>query len=185
MEKRCRFHLEATKAVVAAVGAEKTAIRLSPWSDFLDMLMDDPVPTFTHLVSELKKLKLGYLSLIEARIRGNDDTDVAADRDVDFLVRSWDNTSPVLIAGGCTSDSARKTVDDKYPGYDIGIIFGRHFVSNPDLVFRVREAVDMRKYDRSVFYTPKLAKGYTDYPYSQQFSDVCSRQVSEPVRLQE
>lgn len=143
---------------------------MSPWSDFLDMLMDDPVPTFTHLVSELKKMKLGYLSLIEARIRGNDDSDVAADQDVGFLVKLWDNASPVLLAGGFTPETARQAVDEKYVGYQVGVIFGRYFVSNPDLVFRVKEAVGMLAYDRSVFYTPKLAEGYTDYAFSQQFT---------------
>ncbi|KAK1091969.1 hypothetical protein LTR48_005241 [Friedmanniomyces endolithicus] len=169
IENRCRFHLEVTRAVIAAVGADKTAMRLSPWSDYLDMLMDDPVPTFTHLTSELRKLKLGYLSLIEARIRGNDDSNVAADRDVGFLVREWDNTSPVFIAGGFSAESARKTVDETYPEYDVGIMFGRHFLSNPDLVHRVKENLGFADYDRSVFYTPKLAKGYIDYPYEAGF----------------
>ncbi|KAK6398592.1 hypothetical protein LTR65_000144 [Meristemomyces frigidus] len=169
VEKRCRFHFEITKAVISAVGADRTAMRLSPWSDFLSMLMHDPVPTFTHLTSGLKQLKLGYLSLIEARMSGNEDTDVAADEDVGFLVKHWDNTSPVLIAGGFTPESAREAVDVTYADYDVGIIFGRVFVSNPDLVFRVKESVGMLKYDRSVFYTPKLVEGYTDYAYSPEF----------------
>ncbi|KAI7230151.1 NADH:flavin oxidoreductase/NADH oxidase family protein [Hortaea werneckii] len=169
IENRCRFHLEVAKAVAAAIGARKTAIRLSPWSDFLDMLMEDPTPTFTHLVKELKKLKLGYLSLIEARLRGNEDCEVAADKDVSFLVKLWDNTSPVLIAGGFTPESASRTVDEKYPDYDVGIIFRRYFVSNPDLVFRVRESIGMLQYDRSLFYTPKEAHGYIDYPYCSKF----------------
>ncbi|KAI6907499.1 hypothetical protein KC318_g4841 [Hortaea werneckii] len=144
-------------------------MRLSPWSDFLDMLMEDPIPIFTYLVKELKKLKLGYLSLIEARLRGNEDCEVAADKDVSFLVKLWDNTSPVLIAGGFTPESASQTVDEKYPDYDVGIIFGRYFVSNPDLVFRVKESIDMLKYDRGVFYTPKEAHEYIDYPYCSKF----------------
>ncbi|KAK5128751.1 hypothetical protein LTR85_000084 [Meristemomyces frigidus] len=169
IEKRCRFHLEVTKAVISAVGAERTGMRLSPWSDFGEMLMEDPVPTFTHVTSELKKLKLGYLSLVEARMSGNDIVDVAADQDVSFLVKLWDNTSSVLLAGGFTTETAREAVDVTYPEYDVCIIFGRYFVSNPDLVFRVKESIPMLKYDRSVFYTPKLAKGYTDYSFSPEF----------------
>ncbi|KAK5708201.1 hypothetical protein LTR97_000741 [Elasticomyces elasticus] len=163
IERRCRFHLEVTRAVISAVGAQRTAMRLSPWSDYLDMLMDDPIPTFSHLVSELKKLKLGYLSLIEARIRGNDDSDVAAGQDVSFLVKLWNNTSPVFIAGGFTPERARETVDETYREYDVGIM---HFVSNPDLVDRVKKHIEFVDYDRSVFYTPKLAKGYIDYAYA-------------------
>ncbi|EMC93881.1 hypothetical protein BAUCODRAFT_141299 [Baudoinia panamericana UAMH 10762] len=169
IEKRCRFHLALMEALVAAVGAERTAVRLSPWSDFLDMLMDDPLPTFTHLVSELKKMKLGYLSLIEARISGNDDTNVAKDKDVSFLVKLWDNISPVILAGGFNTESAKDTVDVKYADYDVAIAFGRYFVSNPDLVYRVQETIAMTKYDRAVFYTPKLAKGYVDWDFSPEF----------------
>lgn len=170
IENRCRFHLEVMRAVVNAIGSERSAVRLSPWSDYLDMLMPDPVPTFKQLVAEMKTLKLAYLSLIEARISGNDDTLVAEDKDVGFLVREWDNTSPVILAGGFTAEGAREAVDVKYPAYDVAIAFGRHFISNPDLVFRVKESIEMANYDRSVFYTPKLAKGYTDYDYSPQFS---------------
>ncbi|KAF2769347.1 FMN-linked oxidoreductase [Teratosphaeria nubilosa] len=170
IENRCRFHLEVTKAIIAAVGPERMAMRLSPWSDFLDMLMDDPVPTFTHLVSELKKLNIGFLDLIQARIRGNDDSDVAADKDVSWLIQLWGNMSPVLLSGGFTAESAKHAVDVEYAEYDVGIIFGRYFTSNPDLVYRIKEGVPMTKYDRSTFYTPKLAKGYVDWDYSANFT---------------
>lgn len=134
------------------------------------MLMDDPVPTFTHLVTELKGMKIGFLDLIEARIRGNDDCDLNADKDVSWLVKIWNNTSPVMLNGGFTAESAREVCDVKYAGYDVGIIFGRYFVSNPDLVHRVKESIAFTKYDRSTFYTPKLEKGYTDWSFSPSFT---------------
>jgi NADPH2 dehydrogenase len=145
-------------------------MRLSPWSDFQDMLMGDPIPTFTHLVAELKKLNIGFLDLIEARIRGNDDSDVAAGENNDWLIKLWDNCTPILLSGGFTPEKAQHAVDVKYKDYDIGIIFGRYFVSNPDLVFRLKEALPMTKYERSVFYTPKLVKGYTDWEFSPEYS---------------
>ena len=134
------------------------------------MLMDDPVPTFSHLVLELKKMELGFLDLIEARIRGNDDCDVNAAKDVSWLVKLWDNTSPVMLNGGFTAESARKAVDVKYAAYDVCVIFGRYFVSNPDLVHRVKESIEFTKYDRATFYTPKLEKGYTDWAYHESFA---------------
>lgn len=170
IDNRCRFHLEVTKALVGVVGAHRTAVRLSPWSDFNDMLMDDPVPTFTHLVSELRKMNIGFLDLIEARIRGNDDCDLNADKDVSWLVKLWDNAGPVMLNGGFTAESAREACDVKYAGYDVAIIFGRYFVSNPDLVHRVKESIAFTKYDRATFYTPKLEKGYTDWAYSKGFA---------------
>ncbi|KAI0474183.1 NADH:flavin oxidoreductase/NADH oxidase [Xylariaceae sp. FL0804] len=171
VEGRARFALEVVGAVVEAVGADRTALRLSPFSDYLGMLMADPYPTFEYLVGRLKPIGLAYLHLIEARISGNDDADCGAGHSVDFLVRMWDNQSPILLAGGFTPESARKAVDDTWRNFDIGIVFGRHFISNPDLVFRVKEEIPLCEYDRSSFYTPKLARGYIDYPFSTRYAD--------------
>lgn len=45
------------------------------------------------------------------------------------------------------------------------IVFGRHFIANPDLPFRLAEGHELNKYDRSTFYgADPPAKGYTDYP---------------------
>jgi NADPH2 dehydrogenase len=169
IENRARFHLEVTKAVIAAVGANKTAIRLSPYSDFNGMLMDEPEPTFEYLMKKLKPLGLSYLHLIEARIKGNDDADCGGQKNVGWMVKLWDNVSPIVLAGGFLPDTAKQTASETYKDYDIIIAFGRYFVTNPDLVFRVKEGVPLVKYDRSVFYTPKTPKGYIDYPFSQQY----------------
>lgn len=169
VENRARFHVEVTKAVVAAIGADRTAIRLSPYSDFNGMLMGDPEPTFEYLLDQLKPLGLAYLHLIEARIKGNDDADCGGQKNVSWMVKRWDNASPVVLAGGFKPQSARLTVDDTYRHYNVVVAFGRYFVANPDLVFRVREGVALAGYDRSVFYTPKLSKGYVDYPHCQQY----------------
>ena len=68
IENRARFALEVVDAVVAAVGETKAAIRLSPWSLFQDMRMEDPVPQFTYLVDELKQRhpNLAYIHVISA-----------------------------------------------------------------------------------------------------------------------
>lgn len=169
LENRARFHLEVTNAVVAAVGANRTAMRLSPYSDFNGMLMNEPEPTFEYLLARMKPLGLAYLHLIEARIKGNDDAECGGQKNVSWMVKQWDNASPVVLAGGFKPLSARQTVDGTYEKHDVIIAFGRYFVSNPDLVFRIREGVPLTQYDRSVFYTPKIPKGYIDYPHCQQY----------------
>lgn len=169
IENRARFHVEVTKAIITEIGADKTAMRLSPYSDFLGMLMDEPEPTFKYLTEQLKPLCLAYLHLIEARIRGNDDAECGGQRTIKWMVELWDNASPVLIAGGFKADSARTAVDEVYKNYDVAIVFGRYFAANPDLVFRIKSGVGLEKYERTYFYTPKLRKGYVDYPFSQQF----------------
>ncbi len=64
VENRSRFCLEVTKAVCEAIGADRTGVRLSPFSDFQAMGMKDPIPQFTHLISHLRPLNLAYLHLV-------------------------------------------------------------------------------------------------------------------------
>lgn len=134
--------------------------------------MTDPFPQFSYLIRCLKDFRLAYLHMVESRISGS--ADIEATEKIDFAVDIWDGTSPVLIAGGFTADSARRAVEE-YTGRDVGIVFGRYFISNPDLPFRVREGVELNAYDRATFYTPKEAKGYVDYPFSQEFEKKMAR----------
>lgn len=166
VEKRARFALEVTKAVAEEVGAERTAIRLSPYSKFQAMKMDDPKPGFSYLAEKLKSFNLAYLHLVESRISG--DSTIEATEKVDFLIDIWANTSPVFIAGGFVPKTAHEAVQ-KYANADICIIFGRYFVSNPDLVFRVKNNVELTPYDRSKFYTVRELDGYTNYPFCREF----------------
>ena len=168
VEKRSRFALEVTRAVVEAVGdPRRVGMRLSPWSTFQGMKMGDPVPHFSYLVKELKVFGLGYLHLVESRISGN--ADVEATEKVDFAIDIWNNQSPVLIAGGFKPDSARRAVDEEYKSKDVAIVFGRYFISNPDLPFRLKHDIELTSYNRETFYKKKSEEGYVDYPFCKEF----------------
>lgn len=166
VENRSKFAISVVEAVVAAVGAERAAIRLSPFSDFQGMHMADPYPQFTYLTNHLKTLNLSYLHVVESRISGSADAE-ATDK-IDFLAKIWAKTSPFLVAGGFTAESAKKVVDE-YPDNDVVVVFGRYFIPNPDLPFRVKEGIPLTKYDRNTFYNAGEAKGYIDWPFSKEF----------------
>jgi len=167
IEKRARFGLEVSKAVVEAVGADRTGIRLSPYSSFQGMKMSDPKPQFTYYTEELKKLNLAYIHLVESRISGN--VDVEGTETIDFLIDTWANQSPVLVAGGFKSDSAKRVVDKEYTNKDILVVFGRYFISNPDLVYRVEKGIEFTPYDREKFYNKMQEDGYTTWKFSKEF----------------
>ncbi|KAI0184489.1 NADH:flavin oxidoreductase/NADH oxidase [Xylaria flabelliformis] len=175
IEKRARFALEVTKAVVNAIGGDKTAIRLSPFSDFQSMGMKDPYPQFQYLVEQLKPLNLAYLHLVEPRISGASDGNNDTGDSLEFLIKLWNNQSPIVLAGGFLPESAFEAVDKTWKDFDIVIAFGRYFISNPDLVFRLKEGIEFRKYDRSTFYTPQKAEGYIDIPFSDQYRAIKSK----------
>lgn len=74
----------------------------------------------------------------------------------------------MLVAGGFTPESAKRAVEEEYKEYNVLVVFGRYFISNPDLVYRVREGLPLARWDRSTFYVKESERGYTDYPFSEE-----------------
>lgn len=167
IENRSRFAVEAVQAVTDAVGANRTAIRFSPWSTFNAMRMDNPVPQFSDIIRKLDPLGLAYLHLVESRIAGN--ADVESFDKLEFAMTIWNG--PLLIAGGYRPDSAKRLVDEEQKSRDIVVMFGRFFISTPDLPFRIKAGLELNQYDRDTFYTPQQAKGYIDYKFSSDFQE--------------
>ncbi|KAE8441221.1 hypothetical protein EG329_005621 [Mollisiaceae sp. DMI_Dod_QoI] len=165
VENRSRLLDEVIKAVATAIGPERVGLRLSPWSTFQGMRMKDPIPQFTDVINKARQSHIAYLHVIESRISGSDDFD--GHDQLDFAYNLWDG--PLLVAGGYTPQEARKLVDEKYPDKDIMVIFGRWFISNPDLVYRIREGLELSAYDRKSFYVYKSAVGYSDYTFSKEY----------------
>ncbi|KAH8893012.1 NADPH dehydrogenase [Thozetella sp. PMI_491] len=169
VENRSRFAVEVVQAVVDAVGAERVGVRFSPWSTYEAMGMRDPIPQFSDVIKKIAELNIAYLSLIEGRIRGDDQVGEHICNTLNFAYSIW--KGPMLLAGGYTVEQAKKLVDDAHPDRDIVVMFGRFFISNPDLVFKVKNGIPLTPYNRSTFYTAQSAVGYTDYPFSERFME--------------
>ncbi len=167
VENRCRFGLEVAQAVTAAVGASKVGLRLSPFTYFQGMKMariEDIRETFGYFATELKKRfpDFAYLHLVEPRASGLEDAEVREGESLDFLAGIW-GPKPLLIAGGLKAEDAERSTR-KYQ--NSVAVYGRYFISNPDLVARIKHDVPFRPYDRSKFYLfgPEAVDGYTTYP---------------------
>ncbi|OQE19338.1 hypothetical protein PENFLA_c019G01622 [Penicillium flavigenum] len=165
VENRSRLLDDVIRAVVHAIGPECVGLRLSPWSTFQGMRMRNPIPQFTDVISKAERADIAYIHLVESRISGSQDYD--GHDTLDFAYDLWNG--PFLIAGGYTSHEARKLVDEKYPDKDIMVIFGRHFISNPDLIFRIKKGLELNAYNRDSFYVFESAVGYSDYPFSKEY----------------
>jgi NADPH2 dehydrogenase len=154
IENRIRFPLEVVDAVVKAVGAERTGVRISPWSEFqgkkyprlcipgfpltffgnLDMGMKDPLPTFTAFVERIRDThpNVAHLHVIEdlQRTTGTDLNEENVTHSNEPLRKIWGNR-PFIAAGGFNRASANSTVE-KHGGL---IAFGRHFIANVSKFF--------------------------------------------------
>ena len=160
IENRIRFTSEVVAAVTAAVGPERTGIRLSPWSTFQGMRMPDPIPTFSALVNHLASSysTLSYVHVVEPRISGNDDAEGGEKESNEFVREIW-GSRPLIIAGGLTRSAALEVAEKD----NVLVGVGRYFISNPDLPKRWMLDAELTPYDRKIFYS-KGAKGYIDYP---------------------
>ncbi|KAJ7633123.1 NADH:flavin oxidoreductase/NADH oxidase [Roridomyces roridus] len=170
IENRARFPLAVVKAVAEVVGEERTGIRFSPWSPFAGMGMADPVPTFSHVISEIRRLhpKLAYLHLIEPRINADSTAETTAENAAqsnEVFFDLWGDR-PLIVAGGHTRESAMKLAAERE---NVLVAFGRHFLANPDLPLRLEKNLPLNPYDRSTFYLAGQndPKGYTDYPFAE------------------
>ena len=180
IENRARFALEVTKAVVSTVGSDRVGMKLSPWGKIQGMgIMEDLVPQFQYLVSKLREMGLAYLRLANSRWLEETVTAEAEAEDNEMFARVWGPSRPLLLEGGYDAISAQEEANDRFGSYNVAISFGRLFISNPDLPFRIKAGIKFQPYDRDTFYTPLSELGYVDYPFSVEFL----AEHHEPVRI--
>jgi N-ethylmaleimide reductase len=160
-ENRARFLLNATRAVTSVWGSDKVAVRLGPSGSWGDMSDSDPVGLFTYVASELAKLDLAYIHLIEPRVLGNED-DATKDQNpvASQTIRSV-YKGTIISAGGFKRETAEAIL---VAGDADLVAFGRDFVANPDLPERLRLNLPLNAYDRPTFFGGTDI-GYTDYPF--------------------
>jgi NADPH2 dehydrogenase len=163
IENRSRFAYSVAEAVADRVGPHRVGLRLAPFTDFQGMGMKDPIPQFEDLITRLKPLRLGYLHLVEPRVSGNSDREQPAHESLDFALRAWGGTAPVILAGGYKPDSAKVRLAQA-DAESLAIAIGRLFTSNPDLPQRFIEDLPLEHYDRETFYKVGSADGYTTWP---------------------
>lgn len=156
IENRIRFVIEVAEQVVAAIGKDKTAIRVSPYGAFNEMgLYDELDETYALLAEKLNDLGLVYLHLVDHSSMGAPEV---PDRIKEILRTKFERT--FILSGGYTKERAE---NDLQAGKGDLVAMGRPWIANPDLVERFQEEAPLAEPDYDSFYTPG-AKGYTDYP---------------------
>jgi N-ethylmaleimide reductase len=156
IENRARFVLEVAAATIAAIGADKVGIRLSPFGVFNDMpLYPEMAADYAYLAGKLNDLGLVYIHLVDHSSQG---APIVPDSMKATFRKTFKRS--LILSGGY--DLARAESDLAARKADL-IAFGKAFLANPDLVERWKAQAALNAFDASTFYTPG-AKGYTDYP---------------------
>lgn len=153
---RLRFTLETVDAITAAIGPEHFGIRLSPYGRYNAMQpFADEAETWLSVAAELSKRRLAYVHISDQTTMGKNGIPQ------DFMQRfrhAYDGT--LIVAGGYLKDNGQAAVDS---GSTDLIAIGRPFISNPDLVERLRNDWPLAELDRTTIYDGGN-KGYVDYP---------------------
>ncbi|KJY19904.1 MULTISPECIES: alkene reductase [Streptomyces] len=152
-ENRIRFAVEVVKAVAAAIGAERTALRVSPGNPYNDISEPDPQPVYEALVKEIDGLGLAYLHVLEYAPEARETTLALRKQFSGLLVLNPATDGP-------TDHRALTLVED---GTADLVAFGALFLANPDLPDRLRTEGPYNTPDPSTFFGGD-ARGYTDYP---------------------
>jgi N-ethylmaleimide reductase len=157
IENRIRLLREVTQAVVDAVGADRTSVRLSPNGETQGADDSNPIALFTAAASALQDIGIAFLELREIKTYGNfGTTDVPR---VSPEIRKVFK-GPLVLNQEYTKELADA---DLASGLADAISFGRPYISNPDLVERLRSGAELTPDNYRTWYSPG-AEGYTDYP---------------------
>jgi len=155
IENRIRFAVEVAKASVAAIGAERVGMRISPHGVFNAQLPDAEMDAmYLRLIDELNVLGLLYIHVVDHSAMGAPEVSP----ELKARIRATFKGKYILSGG---YDVARADADLDAQRGDL-VAFGRPFISNPDLVAKLKSDQELVAPDFSTFYTPG-EKGYTDY----------------------
>ena len=153
---RNRFALEVARATVAAIGAARVGVRLSPYGVFNSTGgYADVDAQYIELAQGFSAMGLAYLHLLDHSAMG------APPVPAELKAKLRATFQGVFIlAGGLDRAGGEAALAEKRADL---IAIGRAFLANPDLVERLRHGAPLNAPDMTTFYTPG-AKGYTDYP---------------------
>jgi N-ethylmaleimide reductase len=149
---RIRFAVEVVCAVAAAIGGERTGLRLSPGTTANDIHEPDPRPVYEALVQRIAALDLAYLHLMEV-----------GDRELTHTLRRRFPGTFILNPHTGARPTGPEELALIHDGTADLIAFGQLFLANPDLPRRLATGSPLNTADPATFYGGDAA-GYTDYP---------------------
>ncbi|MDQ2878166.1 MAG: alkene reductase [Pseudomonadota bacterium] len=156
-ENRIRFMRESVVRVIDAIGAERTAIRLSPNGETQGADDSDPQSVFVPAAKALNDLGIAFLELRELSPTGTfGATEVPK---LSPRIRKVFK-GPLVLNQDYTLEGAQADIAS---GLADAVAFGRPFLANPDLVERFRQGAPLNPDNQRTWYTPG-PEGYTDYP---------------------
>ncbi|HEX7742700.1 MAG TPA: alkene reductase, partial [Sphingobium sp.] len=156
-ENRVRLLREITQAVADAIGADRTAVRLSLNGETQGAQDSDPASLALAIAHALEPIGIAFLELRELKPGG---TYGASDAPRQSPLIRQHFTGPLVLNSDYDAQSAQADLDS---GLAQAISFGRPFIANPDLPDRLSSGAPLNSLSLATLYT-QGAEGYLDYP---------------------
>lgn len=156
IENRTRLVAEVTEAVTRVWSPDKVGIRLAPLTKFGDIGDSNPEPLYLSLIEQLNRFRLAYIHVVEGDTGG--ERELPGGFDLQKLRRAFKGS--FIGNNGYDLELAKQV---RASGAADLVAFGRPFISNPDLVERLRLGAPLNAWDQNTFYAGG-EKGYNDYP---------------------
>ena len=158
IENRARLTLEVTAAIVEIWGNDRVGIRLSPVTPDAGNTPPDSnvMDLYGYLVDQLNQFDLAYMHFVEGATATT--REIPAGVDMDALSARFHG--PYI---GNNNYDLEMAIERRSEDLIDAVAFGRYFISNPDLVERLRVGAELTIAPRESYYGGG-AKGYTDWP---------------------
>lgn len=158
-ENKARFFFEILDAIKEVIPQEKIGARFNPsLNGVFGMTMDeDTIPTFEYVIKKLNDYNLAYIHLSEP-FTDVSDIPYAVTEIAEHFRPLYNGT--LMINSGFDKESGNKVIAS---GNADLVSYGKLYVSNPDLVERFEDNLELADWDKDTFYTTG-PEGYTDYP---------------------
>ncbi|WP_375303734.1 hypothetical protein [Niastella sp. OAS944] len=156
---KSRFVLEVMQELISAVGGDKVGIKISPFHPYGNMILDNPVDTYTYLIEELNKLDFAFVELMKRSPYFPSASHYPADDEIELF---GSMIKQKVIANTAYDKATAEAELEK--GIAHLISFGTLFLANPDLPKRFEMGAELNQPDRATMFGGG-EHGYTDYPF--------------------
>lgn len=157
VEKRARLILETVESMASAWSMDRVGVRLAPSISLYGMGDSNPLSTFGHVVRELDRRQVGYLTMLEPNAK--DLEKGVAIEEVGKTFRPMTSV-PFVVNTGFDREKGMRAIEG---GHADAVAYGVRFLANPDLVARFAAHAALNEPDPRTFYG-RGPEGYTDYP---------------------
>ncbi|XP_026410240.1 12-oxophytodienoate reductase 1-like [Papaver somniferum] len=145
LENRCRFALEVNEVVVDEMGADILEISLSPFSNYMESGYSNPTALGVYMDESLNKYGILYCHMVEPRM-------IIVEKKChtlhSLIPMRKSFTGTFMVGGGYDREDGNKAIFSN--SADL-FVFGRLFLSNPNLPKRFDINAPLTKYNRETF----------------------------------